>query len=122
MSKATAASALAFSEVSSSTSALCRPPRAAISSAMLRISNKADFGLEAGDEAARPADPAQHALMGELPQRPMGRHPADAQGPGQLVLRGNLGTLGQLAGPDMLQDVALDPAVERLGHHQLKSW
>ena len=80
------------------------------------------FGLEAGNVAARPADAAKHALVGELAQGAMGRHAADAQCPGQLVLRGHLGALGELARTDMLQDVALDPAIERLGHHRFKSW
>jgi hypothetical protein len=82
------------------------------------------LGLDLGDIAAAALDPGDPALGGQLPERPVGGHAADAERPvgghaadaeraGQLVLRRQARALGPVAGQDAADDVVLDLAVER---------
>jgi hypothetical protein len=66
-----------------------------------------------GDEGADTGDAHQHAIRGELAQRPIGRHAGDGERTRQLVLRGHAGAGRQPPSGDLLEDEMLHLQVAR---------
>src|SRR5262249_53376363 len=64
-------------------------------------------------EAPHSRPPLEPAVGGKLAQRPVHRHPAQAEARHQLVLRRNPGTRPEFAGGDAGSDVFLDLEIAR---------